>query len=248
MKNVKNTQMKKCIILSSKEFEGILDELFDCAVTAEYSLDGLTLYTDDDCIDIEELCNKLAEYFDVDRVTSVHIDDCDDIGVWICYQDGESELVNLSSRIAVKNIESVSSLERQIKKTDSFVEAMLLMKKLSQLSRYLEQDKLWDLGEEIIRKFLPLSDFKITHNHGVYVDPLYSEYKIHYKNTEILRFSLSDELYAAYIERRVNGVLFENLQELAEAFHQIAPDVVITVTNEKQLPKELSEKPFIRLW
>ena len=52
-----------------------------------YTTEGLDICTNEDVIDIDELHKGLAKYFDVKEVTSVHIDDCDFIGVWVVYRD-----------------------------------------------------------------------------------------------------------------------------------------------------------------
>lgn len=37
-------------------------------------------------IDNRTVYEKLAEYYDVTKITSIHSDDCAKIGVWICYK------------------------------------------------------------------------------------------------------------------------------------------------------------------
>lgn len=83
MKNIKETQLKKAIFMTSEEFEELLNNL---GMEVEFSCDGITVHNSDGEVDFydENLNESLSEYFDV-TVTSVHIDDCDYIGVWIVY-------------------------------------------------------------------------------------------------------------------------------------------------------------------
>jgi hypothetical protein len=88
MKNVADYQLKKCIFLTAEGFENVVKEIYpDNEVEVEYSMDGLTVDVDGDCPDDEDLHKKLADYYDVAKVTSVHMDDCDYIGVWIAYTE-----------------------------------------------------------------------------------------------------------------------------------------------------------------
>ena len=91
MKNVRKNMLKTCIILTSDEYTEIIKNIFG-NVSIDYSLDGISIYTDDNVIDTTELHTKLAEYFNVDRVTSTHSDDCSNtIGVWIVYQNNTED-------------------------------------------------------------------------------------------------------------------------------------------------------------
>lgn len=88
MKNVNDYQLKKCIFLTNEEFGRIIHDSFK-DIVIEYSLDGFTIYKgDEDVVNTEELHKVLEEYFDVEKITSIHIDDCDyPIDVWIVYKD-----------------------------------------------------------------------------------------------------------------------------------------------------------------
>ena len=89
MKNVRPNQLKKCIFLTQTEMEEILSEILQKTVTVNVSLYGLEPCTeDDDDIDDGYMRQVLSEYFDVD-VTSIHIDDCDYVGVWVAYKSKE---------------------------------------------------------------------------------------------------------------------------------------------------------------
>lgn len=92
MQNVRDLQKKTCLILTRTEFDEVIDSIYDGEVETHYSLDGISLnYTDDEReFSYDVLHNDLANYFDVNKVTSVHIDDCDYTGVWIVYKDSTS--------------------------------------------------------------------------------------------------------------------------------------------------------------
>ena len=89
MKNVKPDQLKKCITLTTEEFTSIIKNLFGSNTQVEYSLDGIWIGDNNGAnIDYDtEICAKLADYFDVSKVTSFHADDADYILIWIVYQD-----------------------------------------------------------------------------------------------------------------------------------------------------------------
>lgn len=86
MKNITPYMLKTCIYLDSERFDEILNEVFGPDIRAEYSLDGISVFyeTAEEEPDVKE---KLAEYFGVSEITSIHIDDCEYIGVWICYKE-----------------------------------------------------------------------------------------------------------------------------------------------------------------
>ncbi len=91
MKNIRPNQLKKCIFLELGEFENIICDAIE-DVTVEYTLEGLDIYTNEDGVPYEKICNLLAEYFDVKKVISFHSDHCEDSpGVWIVYKEGASE-------------------------------------------------------------------------------------------------------------------------------------------------------------
>ena len=87
MKNVRTNQLKKCICVETEDFTAIVKGLFGEGMYVTYTTEGLDICTNEDVIDIDELHESLASYFDVKEVTSVHIDDCDFIGVWVVYKD-----------------------------------------------------------------------------------------------------------------------------------------------------------------
>lgn len=87
MKNVRESQLKKCIFVEADDFTQIIKEILGDDVSVDYTLEGLDIHTDEDGIYQEELCAALQKYFDVKSVTSVHTDHFDYIGVWITYRD-----------------------------------------------------------------------------------------------------------------------------------------------------------------
>ena len=88
MKNVRESQLKKCIFLTQTEMENILSKILNKIVTVNVDLYGLSACTEEDDggdIDNNYLCEILSKYFEV-NVTSIHIDDCDYVGIWVCYK------------------------------------------------------------------------------------------------------------------------------------------------------------------
>ena len=90
MKNVRVNQLKKCIFVNAEEFETIVQAIFDDikGIKVDYTFEGLDVYGDEEGVANNDLYERLGEYFDVE-ITSIHIDDCDCIGVWVVYQDKE---------------------------------------------------------------------------------------------------------------------------------------------------------------
>ena len=87
MKNVKPTQLKTAICLTSDEYENVLQEIFGQKIVVHADLDGIWYEASSDDCDVDNnLLEKLKEYFDVNDVTSVHADDCEYVGIWIIYR------------------------------------------------------------------------------------------------------------------------------------------------------------------
>lgn len=105
MKNVNKDQLKHAILLSKEEFAKIVKELFGnlCDVDIDYNDNTITLYDreTDDYVYLVDVYPKLAEYFDVTEITSIHCQVCyddEDFGdapvlFWICYK-GEDATVS----------------------------------------------------------------------------------------------------------------------------------------------------------
>ena len=88
MKNVKENQLKKCIFMEVDEFQKVFVNVF-----GEYNENTNEIDVEFDIVDGIYFCGisnkdvytELSKYFDI-NITSIHIDDFDTIGVWICYK------------------------------------------------------------------------------------------------------------------------------------------------------------------
>lgn len=91
MKNIRKNQLKKCIFLTFEEFKSLVEDITDGLLTVEYEGCGSIflprtkkseetgIYWD------EDIMEAFSRHFDVE-VTSYHADDCDTVGIWICYR------------------------------------------------------------------------------------------------------------------------------------------------------------------
>ena len=79
MKNVKENQLKKCIFKGYDEFKKDVAVALGENVTVECDYEGISFDYDGNVLDC------ISKYYGVE-VTSIHIDDCDYIGVWIVYK------------------------------------------------------------------------------------------------------------------------------------------------------------------
>ena len=89
MKNISPFSLKKCIFMEATEYEQLIRKVLNMNIKLQVELDGIWYEDQDDKeLDIsnELVMNALSNYFDV-NITSIHIDDCDIIGVWICYKE-----------------------------------------------------------------------------------------------------------------------------------------------------------------
>lgn len=86
MKNVTQSMLKTSIFMLSDDFTKLVTDLFP-GVQINYDLDGINYEYEEDSFDTNTLPTKLAEYFDVKEITSIHSDNYDCIGVWITYKD-----------------------------------------------------------------------------------------------------------------------------------------------------------------
>ena len=92
MKNVNKDMLEKCICITLDEFIRVIRETLGNNVCVEANWDGVSIGTDEDCIDHEEVCAALAQYFGVKEVTTYHMDDWEYGYIWICYK-GEDATV-----------------------------------------------------------------------------------------------------------------------------------------------------------
>lgn len=94
MKNVRENQLKKCIFMELDEFISLVERLTDGLQTVEYE-DGVYLISTDKADETDTYWNEgitetLSKYFGVE-VTSFHSDNCEYVGVWICYKEMDEE-------------------------------------------------------------------------------------------------------------------------------------------------------------
>ena len=121
MKNIKKESQKTCLLLNDKELNQVVKELFDGRVRMEYTIEGIEYYaTQEEHEDFVEdmfyqnqqkFYEKLAEYFDVGSISSIHMVFCDwdNIEVWLVYQ-GNSHTSNTRIRYLYRD---ASNYKRQ---------------------------------------------------------------------------------------------------------------------------------------
>ena len=82
-KRIMGLPIKETVCVSKDKFEEILDDIYGIhEYDTEYSLDGLSIWTEESKeLPIEE---DLSKYFGR-AVSTVHLDDCEYIGVWIVF-------------------------------------------------------------------------------------------------------------------------------------------------------------------
>lgn len=88
MKNVKENQLKKCICKKKyEEFKHDVLSALGSEVEVFCDCDGIYFECkwNGDALCTEEVLAGMSKYYDVE-VTSIHIDDCELLGVWICYK------------------------------------------------------------------------------------------------------------------------------------------------------------------
>lgn len=86
LENIQNFEKKNALVTTACHFDKVLTEISNGEISASYCLDGIW-YESDTITDTDAFVrDKLSEYLGV-NVTSVHLDDCDSIGVWIIYKD-----------------------------------------------------------------------------------------------------------------------------------------------------------------
>ncbi len=86
MQNVREEQLKKCIFFFWDEFKDALKKL---GILAHLGKSSIIAYSDlggEKQIEDEDVYKALSEYLDVE-VTSVHIDQKYETGVWIAYNE-----------------------------------------------------------------------------------------------------------------------------------------------------------------
>ena len=83
MKNINENQLKKCIFKELDEFIRDVNKALGKEVKVICDYDGIYFDTNED--GIIDILDAMSKYYDTE-VTSIHIDDCDFIGVWIAYK------------------------------------------------------------------------------------------------------------------------------------------------------------------
>jgi hypothetical protein len=77
---------KSCFFFEQEEFEEILER---GGFVAEFDLEGILFSKKEGgCCSSSDVYDFLSEHFDVD-VTSVHIDDCEYLGIWVVYKEND---------------------------------------------------------------------------------------------------------------------------------------------------------------
>ena len=105
MKNIDNDMLKNCIVMSEAMFNTHLEKAFpNIKYYVDMDYEGISIIDEETGIDV---CNEpsfledLAKYFDISKITSIHIDDCESvIGVWIAYQDNPTKNQNKNNQLA----------------------------------------------------------------------------------------------------------------------------------------------------
>lgn len=115
MQNVTEYEQKTCIFKMLDDFEHDLAAATHNAVKTNCDLEGISFESklnEDADIDHAWILQKLSEFYDV-HITSIHIDDCDMIGVWICYKKEDTDAtIDAAKLTAMYKIES--KLQRAI--------------------------------------------------------------------------------------------------------------------------------------
>lgn len=101
MQHVHPTEIRHCIFKEREDFEYDVQQAFgNDEIEFMYSLDGVTIVyktephadiSRDSFIDDREVCKKLSAYYGVE-ISSFHLDDYDDVGVWIVCHGIEEEI------------------------------------------------------------------------------------------------------------------------------------------------------------
>ena len=111
MRNVSSSMLKKCIFMDLEEFKDLINNVTGGLKRVKYEPDGIYYEDTDEAEEVETYWNEhitetLSKYFDV-KVTSIHADDCEYVGVWICYKD-ENEKITLDKDISIIDATFVS--------------------------------------------------------------------------------------------------------------------------------------------
>lgn len=116
MKHIKETQLKRSVILSPEEFEYAVEEATGKNIKPQFDMDGLWFdydYEEEDDKQIEDIDDYvkgcLSKYFEI-NITSIHIDDCDLTGVWLTF-DKDLSLVEEVNKEGLEGLKNEEALE-----------------------------------------------------------------------------------------------------------------------------------------
>ena len=92
---ISNNKKKKCIFYTFEEYKELILALTDGLKEVEYEYDGIRYCPTEKAEKLDthyedSIENVLSKYFNV-IVTSVHADDSECLGIWICYEDKKEE-------------------------------------------------------------------------------------------------------------------------------------------------------------
>lgn len=85
MKNIRENQLKKCIFKEYEDFKKDVVEALGNDVKVDCDYDGIYFECDEEPLYTEEVLEGMSKYYNA-KVTSIHIDDCEYVGVWIVYK------------------------------------------------------------------------------------------------------------------------------------------------------------------
>ena len=80
-------RIKYGVCLSREEFEPIVLEKVPDAEFV-YALEGLSVDTRSTSLNDKQLTDIFSEFFGY-PVSSIHIDDCEDVGIWVIFKKGD---------------------------------------------------------------------------------------------------------------------------------------------------------------
>lgn len=89
MKNMDKNSIRTSIVTDLDGYEHILSDAFGRPVSVELVYDGLEI-TDmvkSREVETDEIMKVLEGYFGVKEITSIHIDDEENVGVWITFKE-----------------------------------------------------------------------------------------------------------------------------------------------------------------
>ena len=86
MKNVLDSEKKTCIFKTIDDFQRDVRTASKGNIKVTTELDGISFEDTVKNDSADNINSLMADYYDVKEITSIHIDDYDYTGVWICYK------------------------------------------------------------------------------------------------------------------------------------------------------------------